>query len=100
MLIRHLLKQSNKKTRNHFKKSNRRKQRGGGFLSNIELPRIGGQSQIFGYSQCCPPLFQGGKMAYTADGNRMCGGSRKINKKSNRKLNRKSKSRKHKATKK
>lgn len=93
MLIRHLNNRSQKKL-HKVKKNRRTKQKGGsGYIANIEAPRIGGLAEITGYSQCCPMLYQGGKVAYTATGNRMCGGRRKLRKTKARKL-RKTKSRK------
>ena len=96
MLIRHLNKYSQKSTKSSRKsnrKSNRKHKGGGtGYIAQVEGARIGGLSEIMGYSQCCPLLYQGGKVAYTGQGNRMCGGRRKLKKTKSRKL-KKSKSR-------
>lgn len=109
MLIRHLNKYSQKRSKSSRKssrKSNKtnRKHRGGGtgFISQVGTSRIGGQAEIMGYSQCCPLLYQGGKVAYTGQGNRMCGGRRKLKKSKSRKLrkSKKSKSRKSRASRK
>ena len=79
MLIRHLFKQTRKRSKS-LQKSKSQRGGGAGYLLQVESPRIGGQTERLGYSQCCPPLYQGGKLAYTASGNRMCGGGSKSKK--------------------
>lgn len=59
------------------KHSKTKKQSGSGYIMQVEAPTIGGQTARMGYSQCCPPTYMGGKVAYTSEGNRMCGGGKK-----------------------
>lgn len=51
--------------------------KGGGHILNLEAGRIGGLPPNMGYSECCPPIYKDGMVAYNASGNRMCGGGRK-----------------------
>jgi hypothetical protein len=67
---------SQKSRKRISKKRYSRKQTGGGNILHLELPRVGGQAVNMGYEQCCPPLYQNGQLAYTANGNQMCGGGK------------------------
>jgi hypothetical protein len=79
--MRHSKSKSKRQSKSKFKKASKpkkssrtsNKQKGAGFLLQVEAPTVGGQTARMGYSSCCPPLYQDGKVAYTADGNKMCG---------------------------
>lgn len=76
-----------KSKRSYKKKQSRKRhskrQRGGdGYIMQVEAPTVGGQTARMGYSQCCPPVYANGKVAYTDAGNRMCGGGKRKSRKS------------------
>jgi hypothetical protein len=67
---------SRKSRKSKSRKSKSKK--GGGYTLQVEGPTVGGQPPRMGYSECCPPLYQNGNVAYNANGNRMCGGGKKV----------------------
>ena len=82
VLKRKLSKNSSNKSKRSYKKKqskrSHRKQKGGdGYIMQVEAPTVGGQTARMGYSDCCPPSYADGKVAYTDTGNRMCGGGKK-----------------------
>ena len=74
-----LSKKSGKKQKKRTtKRKSVRKQKGGdGYLLQVEAPTVGGQAARMGYSQCCPPTYVDGKVAYTNNGNMLCGGGKR-----------------------
>lgn len=80
-------KQSNKKKKSNKRKSVRKQKGGDGYLLQVEAPTVGGQTTRMGYSQCCPPTYIDGKVAYTNGGNMLCGGGKKKKSKSKSKKN-------------
>lgn len=66
---------SNKSLRKN--KKNRNKV-GGGFVIDVgQGASIGGQAPRHGYSECCPPMYHKGDIAYTTNGNQLCGGGKR-----------------------
>lgn len=67
--------------------------KGGGFVIDVAKgASIGGQAPRHGYSECCPPMYHKGDIAYTNSGNQLCGGGKKKRHNTKNKRNNKRKS--------